>query len=134
VGAVRIRLGQPEAGPAPELWHDDAEYVNAREDPDAATHRGLSAIQTFFAGWFAAYPDLSVQPVESRPNGDRMFVWVRMTGHGATSGLPLDLELAHVWTLEDGKIRRIEEYMDAPRPWPPPASRLPSIPSPWTST
>ncbi len=102
-----------EKGPAPDLWHDDGEYVNARGDPDAATHRGLPAIQTFFAGWFYAYPDLRVEALEIRANGDRVFVWVRMTGHGAKSGLPLAMELAHVWTIDDGKIRRIVEYMDS---------------------
>jgi ketosteroid isomerase-like protein len=37
---------------------------------------------------------------------------VRRCAHGATSGLRLDLELAHVWTLDAGKVRRVEEYMD----------------------
>ena len=34
------------------------------------------------------------------------------SGHGAESGIAMDMELAEVWTLEGGRIRRIEEYFD----------------------
>jgi ketosteroid isomerase-like protein len=39
-------------------------------------------------------------------------VWVRFSGHEAGSGLPIDMELAHVLTLEDGRVRRLEEFTD----------------------
>jgi ketosteroid isomerase-like protein len=57
--------------------------------------------------------DLHIEPLEIRSNGDRVFVWVRFTGHGADSGVAMEMELAHVLTLdEDGKTRRLEEYFD----------------------
>jgi ketosteroid isomerase-like protein len=90
----------------------DGEFINAREDPDHATHRGIDAIQKHFQGWFDAYPDLRVEPLEIRVNGERVFVWARFTGHGADSGAALEMELAHVVTLEGDRTRRIEEYFD----------------------
>jgi ketosteroid isomerase-like protein len=39
-------------------------------------------------------------------------VWVRFSGHGAGSGVPIDMELAHVVTVEAGKVRRVEEYTE----------------------
>jgi ketosteroid isomerase-like protein len=45
-------------------------------------------------------------------NGDRVFVWARFTGHGADSGVAMEMELAHVLTLEGGRTRRLEEYFD----------------------
>ena len=54
---------------------------------------------------------MQVQPVEARANGDRVFLWVRFSGHGAESGAPLDMELAHVITMQHGKMRRMEEYL-----------------------
>jgi len=95
-----------------ELWHVDGEYINARGDPEPAIHRGFDAIARVFRTWFEAYPDLRVEPLEIRPSGDQAFVWVRFSGHGAGSGVPIDMERAHVWTVEEGKIRRIEEYFD----------------------
>jgi ketosteroid isomerase-like protein len=104
--------GNRERRLARDWWHADGEYVNSREDPDHATYQGIEAIEKLFASWIAAYPDLQVHPIEARTNGNRVLVWVRFSGHGAESGLPLDMELAHVITLEDGKVKRLEEYLD----------------------
>jgi ketosteroid isomerase-like protein len=96
----------------PPTWHPDGEFINAREDPDHATYRGIDAIRRHHAGWFEAYPDLHVEPTEVRVNGDVVFVWTRFTGHGADSGAAMEMELAHVVTLEDGKTRRVQEYFN----------------------
>src|SRR6478609_947629 len=102
----------------PELWfwHPDAEYQAAREDPDSAVHSGIEAIRKQFARWLEAYPDLRVEPLDAKEKGDRVFLWVRFIGHGAASGAPLEMELAHVYTLRDGKATRCVEYSTAPRP------------------
>src|SRR5262245_20535433 len=91
-------------------WHDDGEYVNSREDPDHARHRGVEAIEELASSWLEAYPDLTIQPLEARANDDMVFVWVRFSGTPAGSAAPLAMEMAHVVTLEDGKVRRLEEY------------------------
>jgi ketosteroid isomerase-like protein len=96
----------------PPNWLPDGEFVNAREDPDHATYRGIDAIRKQHQGWFDSYPDLRVEPLEIRANGDRVFVWVRFTGHGADSGVAMEMELAHVFTLEGEKPRGLEEYFD----------------------
>ena len=98
----------------PELWywHADAEFQAAREDPDSATHRGIDAIRRQFARWVESFPDLRVEPVEARANGDKVFLWVHFVGHGAASGLPMEMALAHVITLRDGKVARQVEYFD----------------------
>ena len=58
----------------------------------------------------------------SRPKsgGDQVFLWLPLTGHGAASGIPLEMELAHVLTLHDGKAASVVEYSnrtEASRPW-----------------
>jgi 2-(1,2-epoxy-1,2-dihydrophenyl)acetyl-CoA isomerase len=97
---------------SPPTWHPEGEYINAREDPDHAVHRGIDAIRKHVQGWVDSYPDLRVEPLEIRSNGNRVFVWVRFTGHGAESGASVEMELANVVTYEDGRIRRLEEYSD----------------------
>jgi ketosteroid isomerase-like protein len=98
----------------PELWFftSDAEYHAAREDPDSAIHRGLEAVQLHYSRWVESYPDLTVKPVEARGSGDKVFLWVRFSGHGGESGAPVEMELAHVLTIRDGKAARITEYFD----------------------
>ncbi len=96
----------------PPTWLPDGEYINAREDPDHATYRGIDAISKQHQGWVDAYPDLRVEPLEIRVNGARVFVWTRFTGHGADSGAAMQMELAHVLTLKGKRTRRIVEYLD----------------------
>ena len=96
----------------PPNWLPDGEFVNAREDPDHATYRGIDAIRKQHQGWFDSYPDLRVEPLEIRSNGNRVFAWVHFSGHGADSGVPMKMELGHVLTFEDGGLRRLEEYFD----------------------
>lgn len=109
-GYARFNAGEKE--PPIEYWHEDAEYVASSDDPDSDTHRGIEAIRRQFARWTEAYPDLQVEPQEARSNGDRVFVWVRFVGHGAASGLQIDMELAHVSTVRDGKTIRLVEFRD----------------------
>ena len=104
--------GEPLIVEPPTVWHPDGEFINAREDPDHAVYRGIDAITEQHQGWFDAYPDLRVEPLEIKANGDRVFVWARFTGHGADSGAAMEMELAHVITVEDGRTRRMEEYFD----------------------
>ena len=109
-GYARFNAGERR----PELWYwlPDAEYHAARDDPDSAIHRGIDAVRRQFASWVEAYPDLRVEPVEARASGNKVFLWVRFTGHGAASGAPLEMELAHVITLRDGRVARTVEYFD----------------------
>jgi hypothetical protein len=50
----------------PPAWLPDGEFVNAREDPDYATHRGVDAVRKQHQGWFDSYPDLRVEPLDLR--------------------------------------------------------------------
>ena len=95
-----------------DVWHPDGVYVNDARDPDAGIHRGIEAVRQQVGQWVEAYPDLQVEPLEIQTNGNRAFVWVRFSGHGAESGVPLAMEIAHVNTVEAGKLQRIEEYQE----------------------
>jgi ketosteroid isomerase-like protein len=106
------RFNAGERRPELWFWHDDAEYHVSREDPDSAVHHGIEGIRGQFASWIEAYPDLQVEPLETRDGGDVVFVWVRFSGHGGESGLPMEMELAHVITMRDGRAERLEEYFD----------------------
>ena len=80
--------------------------------PTPQIHRGIDAIRRQFERWHEAYPDLQVKPLEAKGNGDRVFLWVRFTGHGAASGVPMEMEIAHVYTMREGKAVRVVEYFD----------------------
>src|ERR1700730_13909131 len=112
VRSLYDRFTGGERLPSADAWHADGVYVNSSDDPDPGTHSGLEAITKQFRTWVEAYPDLRVDPLEILVNGDRALVWARWSGHGAGSGVPIEMEMAQVCTIEDGKIRRVEEYFD----------------------
>ena len=94
------------------FWVEDAEYRSAPEDPDSQVHHGMEAIRLQFQRWHDAYPDLTVEVLESWGNQDHVVLWVHLSGHGAGSGVPIEMELAHVVGLRDGRIAYIEEHFD----------------------
>jgi uncharacterized protein len=96
----------------PEIYHSDAEWIAAREDPDAATHRGLEAIRGYFAQWAGMFDGIDFRAEELIDAGDKVFAWIRFSGKGVTSGAPVEMEQAQVWTFRDGKVVRVEEYFD----------------------
>ncbi len=109
-GYARYNAGERR----PELWfwHPDAEYHVSREDPDSTVRRGIDAGRQQFDSGHEGYPDLRVDILDARANGDQVFLWVRFVGHGATSGIPIDMELAQLYTMRDGKAAKMVEYMD----------------------
>jgi ketosteroid isomerase-like protein len=95
-----------------EIYHRDAEWVAAREDPDAATHRGLEAIRGYFAQWTGMFESIEFRADELIDAGDKVFAWIRFSGQGAASGAPVETEQAQIWTFRDGQVVRVEEYFD----------------------
>ena len=93
----------------------DATWQAAREDPDAALHSGIDEIRRYVEGWIEAYEDLRCEPRESSRASAGYLIWVRVTGTGRTSGIPLDMEQAQVMTVRDGRIVGTHEYFDRSR-------------------
>lgn len=106
------RYNRGQRIPDLDFWTEDAEYHASSADPDSSVHRGIEAIQRHFGVWEEAYPDLRVEPLEVKARGDTVFAWVRFVGHGASSGVPIDMQLAHVHTIREGRICRLVEYVD----------------------
>jgi ketosteroid isomerase-like protein len=79
----------------PALWyfHEDAEYHTSSADPDSSVHRGIDAITKQYERWEEAYPDLRVEPLEAKGSGEKVFLWVKFSGHGAGSGVPIEMEM-----------------------------------------
>jgi uncharacterized protein len=96
----------------PEIYDSDAEWMAAREDPDAATHRGLEAIRGYFAQWTEVFEGGDFRARELIDAGDKVFAWCCFSGRGMTSGAPVEMEQAQIWTFRDGKVVRVEEYFD----------------------
>jgi ketosteroid isomerase-like protein len=96
-----------------EFFDPEVEWRTSVEDPDAATHRGLQALQRYVEQWLESFEGLHADVEECIDVDDyRVFTWNRYTGRGRESGVPADWYLAIVFTIRNGKVVRGEEYFD----------------------
>jgi hypothetical protein len=92
---------------------EDFEAVDHLDEQSARGPQAFREITT--ANGDLAFADLRMEPTEIVPlpaRGDRVNVVVRIlaTASGGTSGVPVDSELAQVWTFESGVPVRFEQF------------------------
>jgi ketosteroid isomerase-like protein len=59
-----------------------------------------------------AFEDIRYEPQEFAEQGDRLFVGVRTVGHAKHTGLAMDLLVYWVYTFHEGKVVKMEAYLD----------------------
>ena len=92
---------------------DDIEWHEAEGMPYGGVHRGGDAVaRNVFGPLIADIDDFAVTPIELIPSGDTVAVVARYTGTGKSTGKELDLEVAHVWDVRDGKLARFRQFAD----------------------
>jgi hypothetical protein len=81
--------------------------------PVAGVYEGAKGIRRFFADIEDAGPDfrLDLERLQG-VGGERVIAFVRVTSHGRASGLPTPAETGNVYEFEEGKIRRIQIFID----------------------
>jgi ketosteroid isomerase-like protein len=95
-----------------EFFHPDIEWRNAPEVPGASLHRGRDAVVAEIAAQGEAWEHRKAEPREVVLSGDKAVVSVHGTSRGRSSGASVEVDVVHVWTLEEGKVRRIEAFLD----------------------
>ena len=93
----------------PEIVLDLSHF---RDWPESAYH-GLDGAERFLTEWLDVWPDLdiSVEEVIVAPDG-RVVSLIVQRGKGRHSGVAMELEMAVIATIRDGKIGRLENWED----------------------
>ncbi|MGH2980150.1 MAG: nuclear transport factor 2 family protein [Solirubrobacterales bacterium] len=94
-----------------ELFRPDVEWHNAPEWPGASVHRGIEAVRRDIARQREAWDEARYEPVEVLRTGDKIVVLLHVVVKGKASGVPAGMEGAHVLTLRDGKVARVQAFM-----------------------
>jgi ketosteroid isomerase-like protein len=91
-------------------------------DPDVewsateGTFHGIDGVVTMFIEWMEPWDEHSIDPEEFIESGDhRVLATIRLSGRGTRSGMEIDQRFFHLYTLRDGKINRVVEYVDRDR-------------------
>jgi uncharacterized protein len=95
----------------------DAVFRNARPDfelrppdqsPVAGTYGGPEQVRRFVAELWAAFAEVTAQPEQFLELDDRILVFVHLQLRPNDSEAKVEMRIAHLWTMRDGKIARCE--------------------------
>jgi ketosteroid isomerase-like protein len=92
--------------------HPEIELVLPEGGMNAGTHRGLRAVRNFVDSYVESFANFRMDPEEFFETGDQVVVFVRVSGRGRESGIELEVRPAHLLTLREGKIWRLEAFPD----------------------
>ena len=100
-----------------EAWDivsDDIVIRDRPEAPDAQTYTGREGMREALAISDESFSEFTMEPIDLIGVGsDRVVVVLRMHGRGRGSGVPVEEEIAHLWTIEDGRAVAMQVYSHA---------------------
>jgi ketosteroid isomerase-like protein len=73
-------------------------------------YEGVDGVIQAFKEWLEPFSEYHVEPLEFIEHGDHVVVPNRQWGSGAESGVPVDIEVAHLSEFVDGLIVRLDEF------------------------
>jgi ketosteroid isomerase-like protein len=85
----------------------------APEHPAATTHRGFDAVREYHEDWRDTLQDMTIALQSVAESGDSVVTVCRLRGKGGESGADIEVEVAFLTTLRDGKAIRVEEFLNA---------------------
>jgi uncharacterized protein len=77
---------------------------------NTGTHRGLQELRGLLEGYTDTFEPFRAEPERIVSADDQVVVFLRMSGEGRGSGVAVDLRPAHVWTLRNGKVIRLQVF------------------------
>jgi ketosteroid isomerase-like protein len=96
---------------AADYWDPSMDYraIEGAVD-EAGVLQGLEAYGSYIEDWIQAFGELRVEPEELIDAGDQVVVVAHLTGRMKASDALVDMRLAIVYTVRNGKIVRGREY------------------------
>ena len=103
-------LNRGELSEVRALLHPDLVWQEDPASPEAGAHQGSASFERFLRSSLESFDDFRIEPEEIIEDGDRLIALVHQSGKGRTSGVGVEVRIAHVWTVEDGRAVRWRSY------------------------
>jgi ketosteroid isomerase-like protein len=78
--------------------------------PEQQTYAGAEGARQFNVAWTAAWDDWELEIEDYVDAGERVVVIVHQRGRSKATGVPVEMRMGQVWTLQDGKRIRMQMY------------------------
>jgi ketosteroid isomerase-like protein len=105
-------LDRGDAEAIRDFLHPQVELFDRPEIPDAGSYIGWEGLMLSVRASQDSFADFRFTPQRFFEHGDRVVVIVLMTGRGKASGVPVEEQIAHEWTMRDGRAVRLQAYSD----------------------
>ena len=89
---------------------EDIELNVPKVLPQGGTARGHEEVGQFFEGLAAKWQDFGIEVETLVESGDRVLAIGR--AHGKFDGVETGYGFVHSWTVRDGRLARLDEYVD----------------------
>jgi uncharacterized protein len=107
-GGIEAVMDFVSSGPvSPEL-----EWIPPPDAPTHGVYRGRDEAEAEFYEWSGQFEDYAWEPSEFIDAGDRVLVIGRQRGRGKGSGAAVSAQEFHVWTIQAGKMVRMEMFRE----------------------
>ena len=101
-------LERNEAEALLELFDEDVEW-----SPVEGKYHGIEGVGAAWVDWMESWDQHRIEPEEFIESGeDRVLAVIRLTARGEGSGMEIDQRFFQVYTVREGKIVRMVEYVD----------------------
>jgi ketosteroid isomerase-like protein len=109
-------LRQAPDGPADrdlrELVHESFELHLPPVYPDSQLFRGRDGLKRWTVKTREVWGEWRFELERFIDMGERILVFVHLVAEGGISGVRLERDTAHVWTLANGKVTKCQVYLD----------------------
>ena len=90
-----------------DLIDSEVELHDSPDSPDTQVYRGHEGVRTALANVEQSFDELHFEAEDFRDAGDDVVVFIHMRGRGKGSGIEVEAQIAHLWTIRDGKGVRV---------------------------
>jgi ketosteroid isomerase-like protein len=95
----------------PETFAESFELVLPPTYPEGGqVFRGREGLKRWIASITEIWDEWRMEPERFIPADDRVVVLIHILARGQLSGVELDRETAHIWSVADGRVTRCEVY------------------------
>jgi ketosteroid isomerase-like protein len=94
------------------LCHPDVVVIDAPDLPGTRTYRGRDELVAELHNLKEMFQNPQATIDEIRIGDDRALALFHVLGHGQGSGVPINPEIAYVFTLDGGEITQIRIFLD----------------------
>ena len=115
VASLYAAFARGDAGTVLAAFDPEIVWIEAEGNPLADRNPYVGPQQVgegVFGRLMVDYEGFTVSPGVLHQDGDTVIAEGRYGGRGRATGLPLDAQFVHVWTLRDGRVIRFQQYAD----------------------